>query len=239
MVLERLGVRGASFFDDLVSFTQFDMYRLRESLGVLVAAGLVVSDGFAGLRGLVDAVRGRPITRHRRRDVSGRWAILPKEEEASREVAVERQARVLLARYGIVFRRMLTRETNAAPWRDLARVYRRLEARGEIRGGRFVSGMSGEQFALPDAVTQLRDVRRRPRQGRVCIICTADPLNLSGIVTTGERIRAAGSNRIAYRDGIPVALIERGSLRALVPLDHAEATELSHALNPRRAIRVA
>ena len=109
------------------------------------------------------------------------------------------QAWTLLRRYGVVFRRLLARETNVVTWRELTRVYRRLEARGEIRGGRFVSGLSGEQFALPEAVEQLREVRRRRHDGEPIVISTADPLNLAGIVTAGDRLRAAGRNRVAYR----------------------------------------
>jgi ATP-dependent Lhr-like helicase len=239
IVLARLEVRGASFFDDLAAATQFDAYRLREALGVLVTAGRVASDGFAGLRGLVEASRGRPLGRLHRRDLSGRWAALPGADAGAGAASVELQARILLGRYGIVFRRLLARETGAAPWRDLARVYRRLEARGEVRGGRFVSGMAGEQFALPEAVTQLRELRRTARSGHVCTICTADPLNLSGIVTAGERIRAAGSNQMAYRDGTPIAVMERGSLRALVPLERHEEADLWRALSRRRVRRVA
>src|SRR5437763_13002796 len=102
----------------------------------------------------------------------------------------ETHARALLRRYGVVFRRLLARETIATPWRDLVRVYRRLEARGEIRGGRFVSGMSGEQFALPEAVERMREVRRGAHDGLYVTISAADPLNLTGVVTTGERVRA-------------------------------------------------
>jgi ATP-dependent Lhr-like helicase len=238
-VLAHLDSRGASFFDDLASATQFDIYRLREALGILVAVGRVTSDGFAGLRGLIEAARGRPIRRPHRRDLSGRWATLSGADQAAEVAGIELQARILLSRYGIMFRRLLTRETGAAPWRELVRVYRRLEARGEIRGGRFVSGAAGEQFALPEAVTQLRELRRHPRSGHVCVICTADPLNLSGIVTAGERIRAAGSNQMAYRDGTPIAVMERGSLRALVPLGRDEEADLWRVLSRRRVSRVA
>jgi ATP-dependent Lhr-like helicase len=147
---------------------------------------------------------------------------------------VERQARSLLRRYGLVFRRLLTREPNAAPWRELTRVFRRLEARGEIRGGRFVSGMSGEQYALPDAVPVLREVRRTPATGGFCAISTADPLNLTGIVTAGPRVRAAGRNRMAYRDGVPVAVLENNTLRTLTPLDAAETARAAHALAGKR-----
>src|SRR5205807_4790736 len=113
----------------------------------------------------------------------------------AREAAVEAQARSLLRRYGIVFRRLLAREATAAPWRELTRVYRRLEARGEIRGGRFVSGMSGEQFALGDAVDRLREIRRSAPDGQCLVISAADPLNLAGIVSAGERVRAVAATR--------------------------------------------
>src|SRR5919204_4189489 len=112
-------------------------------------------------------------------------------------------------------RRLLTREPMDVPWRELARVYRRLEARGEIRGGRFVSGMSGEQFALPDAVERLREVRRTAHDGRLLAIGAADPLNLAGIVTTGDRVRAAAASRVVYRDGVPVAALEGDYMRPL------------------------
>ena len=127
--------------------------------------------------------------------------------------AVETQAWTLLRRYGVLFRRLLTREPIAAPWRDLARVCRRLEARGEIRGGRFVSGMSGEQFALPRAVERLREVRRTPTHGRPIAISAADPLNLAGIVTAGERVRATGRIHVVYRDGVPVDVVDRAPAR--------------------------
>ena len=119
---------------------------------------------------------------------------------------------------------MLAREANAAPWRELTRVYRRLEARGEIRGGRFVSGMSGEQFALPEAVERLREVRRSAPDGRLIAISAADPLNLTGIVTAGERVRAVAASRIVYRDGIALAAMEGDYLR---PLTSAVDPDLS------------
>jgi ATP-dependent Lhr-like helicase len=117
-----------------------------------------------------------------------------------------------------VFRRLLTREANAAPWRELTRVYRRLEARGELRGGRFVSGMSGEQFALATAVDRLREIRRTPADGRSTVISGADPLNLAGIVTTGERVRASSATRIVYRDGVPMAAMEGDYVRPLTEI---------------------
>jgi ATP-dependent Lhr-like helicase len=155
-------------------------------------------------------------------------------EDVTRDEAVELQAWSLLRRYGVVFRRMLTRETNAATWRELARVYRRLEARGEIRSGRFVTGMSGEQFALPDAVERLREVRRVPADGGLVTISAADPLNLTGIVTAGERIRTAGRNRIVYRDGAPLAALEGAFVRELAPIEPGIAADVSRALRARR-----
>jgi ATP-dependent Lhr-like helicase len=129
---------------------------------------------------------------------------------------------------------MLTREPNAAPWRELARVYRRLEARGEIRGGRFVNGMSGEQFALPEAIERLREVRRETHDGALIVICAADPLNLTGIITPEERIRAVAGTRIAYRNGIAVSLMEGEYVRPLADLDESAAMHAAAALAGRR-----
>ena len=140
----------------------------------------------------------------------------------------------LLRRYGIVFRRLLARETNLAPWRDLVMVYRRLEARGEIRGGRFVAGMSGEQFALPEAVGQLRRIRRLEASGLLLGISAADPLNLVGIVTPGDRIPAFATNRIVYRDGVPIAAFEAGSLRQLADYETALQRDVERAAVRRR-----
>ncbi|HEV7574189.1 MAG TPA: DEAD/DEAH box helicase [Thermoanaerobaculia bacterium] len=203
-VLDLLRTRGASFARVLGDDT--------EALTELADAGLITSDGFFG----------------RRTERAGRWSILI--ADVDREEAVETQARALLNRYGVIFRRLLTREPNAAPWRELARVYRRLEARGEIRGGRFVTGMSGEQFALPDAVTHLREIRRTPTDGRLTVISACDPLNLVGILTTTDRIRAIAGTRIAYRDGVPVAVMEGDFLR---PFD-APDIEAAAALAGRR-----
>ncbi len=139
-----------------------------------------------------------------------------------------------MARYGVVFRRLLTREANAASWRELTRVYRRLEARGEIRGGRFVAGMSGEQFALPDAVDRLREVRRSHASGRLLVISAADPLNLIGIVTPGDRVRAIPGSRIVFRDGIPLAALEGDYVRPLADIPPAMAGEVASALAGRR-----
>ena len=158
-----------------------------------------------------------------------------KPDHGGSESDVETLAWTLLRRYGVVFRQLLAREPNAIAWRLLTRVYRRLEARGEIRGGRFVTGMSGEQFALPDAVARLREIRRGRPDGHLITISAADPLNLSGILTAGERIRAARRNRIVYRDGIALAVMEGDFVRELAPIEPAIAADVSRALG-RRAL---
>jgi ATP-dependent Lhr-like helicase len=238
-VLDELRTRGASFSNDLRARCRLDADAARSAIGALVASGLAASDGFSGLRALIRSAHGALGPRDRRASFAGRWTALgnPASPE-SRETAVEAQAWAYLRRYGIVFRRVLARETIAAPWRELARVYRRLEARGEIRGGRFVSGMSGEQFALPRAVERLREVRRTQHDGRLLTISTADPLNLVGIVTAGDRVRAATRNRLVYRDGVPLAVLEGDAVRELAPIDPAIAADVSRALSRRRTLSV-
>ena len=234
MVLHTLRTRGASFLQDLAASTGLDADALRSAIGTLVASGLVVSDGFSGLRALIRAARGTLPILDRRANFAGRWtAIAVPAVPENPELAIEAQAWALLRRYGVVFRRILTREAGAAPWRALAMFYRRLEARGEIRGGRFVSGMSGEQFALPEAVQMLREVRRTRPDGHLLAISAADPLNLSGILTAGERIRVAGRNRIVYRDGVPQAVREGEFVRSLAPGEDKVDSELLRALSPR------
>jgi ATP-dependent Lhr-like helicase len=236
-VLATLRTRGASFFNDLMSACRMDADEVRESVGALVLAGLAASDGFSGLRSLVWSSRDVPASRDRRTQFSGRWTAVvstDSDDPKAREAAVELQAWTLLRRYGVVFRRLLVRETNPAPWRELARIYRRLEARGEIRGGRFVSGMSGEQFALPYAIDRLREVRRQRPHGGLIAISTADPLNLVGIITAGDRIRASRRNRLVYRDGVPLAVLEADSVRELSPIDPSIAADVSRALQRPR-----
>jgi ATP-dependent Lhr-like helicase len=205
-----------------------------EAIAELAAAGLAVSDGFAGVRAVVRTMRRQPRARMRRADGAGRWsAVQQTASDAEREAAIETQARVLLARYGVVFRRLLARETHAAPWRSLTAVYRRLEARGEIRGGRFVTGMSGEQFALPGAVERLREIRRNGRDGRLTTISAVDPLNLTGVLTNDDRVRAATSSRMVYRDGVALAVLEGDYMRPLAEIDPAAADGLASALAGR------
>jgi ATP-dependent helicase Lhr and Lhr-like helicase len=137
----------------------------------------------------------------------------------------------LLLRYGVVFWRLIEREAAwLPPWRDLLRVYRRLESRGDIRGGRFVAGFSGEQFALPDAIGMLREVRRQPAAGALLSLSGADPLNLVGILTPGPRLPALTGNRLLYRDGLPIALLAAGDVQFLEALDAASEWEAHKAL---------
>ena len=224
LVLERLETYGASFAHELKSACGLTRDRCRETLAELVASGLVASDGFAGVRTIIGQAASRGGT-----DTSGRWSALRRTSNVAREDAVRALAWTLLARYGVVFRRVLARETAGVPWRDLARVYRTLEARGEIRGGRFVSGMSGEQFALPDAVDRLRELRRSGPDGALTTISAADPLNLTGIITGAERLRAAAGNRIVYRNGVPVAAMEGDMLRTFGEIDPSIAADVAAA----------
>jgi ATP-dependent Lhr-like helicase len=149
-----------------------------------------------------------------------------------RESAVETFARVLLKRYGVVFRRLLERESLNVSWYELGRVYRRLEARGEIRGGYFVGGVGGEQFALPEAIGLLRSIRKLPAAGELVAISGADPLNLAGILTPGRRVAAIASNRLLLRDGVPIAALEAGTVQPLGP----ESTESQDAVD--RALKL-
>jgi len=235
-VLDALRARGASFVRDLAAACRVEIAELESALGELVAAGFVASDGFAGLRAVVrppDARRSRG-----GRSNAGRWSLVVA-ATASRDAALDAQALSLLQRYGVVFRRLLTREANAAPWRELVRVYRRMEARGDIRGGRFVAGMSGEQFALPDAVERLREVRRTPTKATLVTISAVDPLNLAGIVTAGDRIRAVSGARVLYRDGIPLAALEGDSVRPLTseePITAELTAVLTHGIRRWRPV---
>ena len=226
---------GASFFDELVEGTGLLRPQVEEALGELVALGIVTSDSFAGLRALLrkPAAGGRRRTTMFGMESAGRWALArrPRPQMQARPEAVEHLARTLLLRYGVVFWRLIEREAPwLPPWRDLLRVYRRLEARGEIRGGRFVAGFSGEQFALAEAVGMLREVRRNPPSGSWVSLSGADPLNLVGILTPGAKLAALTGNRLLYRDGLPVALFAGGETQFLETFEPATQWEARKAL---------
>ena len=219
-IFECLQQRGACFMQDLVQATRQLPSDVEKGLGELAARGLITCDGFDGLRALISPARNRSLHRRRaqrqhgvallsrQRSAAGRWSPLQRLPDAAIDKAdhVETLARQLLRRYGVVFHRLLLREGTTPPWRDLVRVYRRLEARGEVRGGRFVAGFSGEQYALPEAVQQLRSIRRKKPEGTLVTVNGADPLNLVGILTPGQRVTSLPSNRITYRDGVPIEL---------------------------------
>jgi ATP-dependent Lhr-like helicase len=227
--------RGASFFADLVRMTNHLPTEVEEGLWELVAAGLVTADGFDNLRALMDPRRRRAEGRERSRRPrysAGRWSLLRQvststgnrhssidihspftiEHSALRPTphasrSIEPVARQLLRRYGVVFRDLLARESLVQSWRDLLVQYRRMELQGEIRGGRFVNGFTGEQFALPEAVESLRAMRKQNESSAASHdikLSASDPLNLAGIILPGPRIPAVSTNFLVFRDGLVV-----------------------------------
>ena len=231
-ILERLRSNGALFAHDLAAACGMTYDAIHSALAELVAAGYVSSDGPAGLRRIIGT---RPwMAGARRAGSDGRWfALREPGQDVLRAAAVETLGWTLLRRYGVVFRRVLTREAPGVPWRELVTCYRRLEARGEIRGGRFVSGTSGEQYALPDAVERLRDIRRTGDDDRLITISGADPLNLTGIVTAGDRVRFVSGTRIVYRNGVPIIAMEGEVLKPLCDLDPRTAADAAAAAGRR------
>ena len=207
-VLDFLRMRGASFFADIVRGTEKLKAEIETALWELVAAGLVTADGFDNLRSLIDPKRraGQGSGRTTRpRHNAGRWALLHADEVVERPRAIEAACWMLLRRYGIVIRDVLVREANLPPWRELLMAFRRLEDRGEIRGGRFVDGFLGEQFALPVAVESLRAMRKLEPAQETITLSAADPLNLVGILVPGDRVPAISGNSVTYREGAAIA----------------------------------
>jgi ATP-dependent Lhr-like helicase len=238
---------GASFFDDIVAGSGQLRSHCESALSELVTHGLVTCDAVSGLRVLLTpSAKRRPLGGGRRRGVAavgiedtGRWSLLAAaargpESRAYGSEELEPVARALLRRYGVVFRRLLERENCAGLWRELLQCWRRLEARGEIRGGRFVVGFSGEQFALPEAVAALRRVRASPPSGQTLVIGAADPLNLVGILTPGVRIPSHSQAAVAWIDGEPVATRVEGRIHLLKTLEPAMEMRVRTALIARR-----
>ncbi len=225
-VLEMLREHGALFFDDIVAATRMLPAHVEEGLWDLVGRGIVTADGFAALRQIMTPKRASRERRHARYGSArfvrgggpqGRWSVvrpLVTEPLAADELA-EAAVTQFLRRYGVVFRDLLAREEIGVAWRDALRALRRLEARGLVRGGRFVSGFVGEQYALPEAVDALRRTRRQDRTGEVVRVSAADPLNLAGIITPGPRVPALHTNAVVYRDGAPSAAEEGRAHRVL------------------------
>jgi ATP-dependent Lhr-like helicase len=259
-VLEALERGGASFLPELVSKSGLLTTQVEQGLAELAGLGLVTSDSFAGLRALVTpSDKRKPLGGARRRhrvaafgiEAAGRWAMLADRRPGGQAVsdsltaqppnrltAVESFGRTLLRRYGVVFRRLLERESLAPPWRELLRVYWRLEAQGEIRGGRFVAAMQGEQFALPEAVGLLRAARKRERTAQLVALSAVDPANLAGVVTPGPRVPAIRGNRVLYQDGVPVAALEAREFRPLAALDGAREVAARQAIVRKRVAPV-
>ena len=258
LVADYIRVHGASFFDEIADGTSLLPTQAEEALAELVALGVVNSDSFGGLRALLipaDRRRAAHGGRRRRRislfgmDAAGRWALVRRQPQPLTETnepdpqatsanahrqdeeTIEHVARTLLRRWGVVFWRLLAREADwLPPWRDLLMCYRRLEARGEIRGGRFVAGFTGEQFAAPEAIGLLRDTRRKPYTQKHVSLSGADPLNLAGILTPGQRLPSLSGNRVLYRDGIPIAVFAGGEVRFLEELEAKEQWEAQNLL---------
>ena len=228
-VLELLSRRGASFTTDIIAATRRLPSDVEDILWQLAAAGRATSDGMEALRrrvrGSDSAAPSRRSTRSkrpspRRRGGYSRWSAL--EPLRPPDDPTEKRARQLLTRYGVLFPELLARESLAPPWREMVRLLRRMEARGEIRGGRFVSGFVGEQFALPEAVALLRSLRHAEAEGEMVTLSAVDPLNLVGILSPGERVAAVMGNRVTYRDGVPVGSADGGGLTVAPHIDSSQ-----------------
>ena len=235
-VLDFLSARGASFLSDIVASTHRLPSDVEEALWQLAAIGRVTADSLESLRLRIrgNSARGRRGSRTRRaragrRQGYSRWSLLPTSDHPD---TAEPRARQLLLRYGVLCQELLAREPMAPRWRDLVRVLRRLEAWGEIRGGRFVAGLVGEQFALPEAVEMLRRVRNGEPNGEMTVVSACDPLNLVGIVTPGERVPAMVGNKVVFKDGAPLCSLENGSLTQRVSIDGATLAQARSLLLP-------
>ena len=213
-VVEALGRRGAQFLGELAAVTRRLPADIEEALWDGVSRGLLTADGFAAIRSLVETGRPRPKSAHsvsrlrrgapRPSRAAGRWSLIPPAEPVEdREALAEAVADQLLQRWGVVFRDLAVHEGMPLPWRDLQRALRRFEDRGLVRGGRFVAGFSGEQYALPAAVEGLAEVRRRDRSGERVTVNACDPLNLTGVIIRGPRTPAVRTNTVTYVDGLP------------------------------------
>jgi ATP-dependent Lhr-like helicase len=246
-VAEFIREHGASFFEEIAEQAKLLPTEAEEALAELVAQGLVNSDSFAGMRVLLmpSGRRGRPNSfagRQRRRTAlfgmadAGRWALVRRQTVGKlSDETVEQVVRTLLKRWGVIFWKLLAREAEwLPPWREILMCCRRLEARGEIRGGRFVAGFSGEQFATPEAVGALREVRRKAGNQQWLSVSAADPLNLLGILTPGARLSSIAGNRLLYRDGLPMAVYVAGEVEYLEKLEAKEQWEAKNALLRRQ-----
>ncbi|MFZ5862896.1 MAG: DEAD/DEAH box helicase [Nitrospirota bacterium] len=235
-VWDALSRQGASFVSDLASSTRLLPAEVTVALWELAAVGVATQDGFAGVRALVDAKRQHRGRHRQARTPSrgvGRWTLLsrpaPSDDYLTDEI-LEPWARQLLRRYGVVFRELLTREDAAPPWSRLLSVFRRLESRGEIRGGRFVAGVGGEQYALPETIEPLRRLRDAAADSTPVIVSATDPANLVGIITSGDRVPAQASSCVAFIAGRPVGSRQGAAFEIATTLDPDIAQQVHHAL---------
>ena len=231
-VLEFFKTEGALFYQDILTKSQMLKSEVEGAIAELVAAGVLTCDSFAGLRALLIPENHKVRSRRSRKPVfrmelAGRWSIIKASFEE--EVDIEQCVKILLKRYGVVFKRVLMRENGIPPWRDLVRVMRRMEDRGEVRGGRFVDGW-GEQYALPEAVTVIRSLKRKHPQDELVSVSACDPVNLVGIITPGKRIPAVPGNRILFRDGEPIARYEGKIVHFEKKLDNENAWQMQKIL---------
>jgi ATP-dependent Lhr-like helicase len=258
-VLSALRERGALFHTDLLKQCNLMPIQVEQGLSELVAKGRISADGFTGLRALLVPAGKRSALKERRArrsstmpftlEQAGRWWLFDAPPEANKEAErerIEELTRTLLLRYGVIFRKLVQRERTAPPWREMLRVLRRMEDRGELRGGRFVSGVWGEQFALPNAIPLLRAQQKQAQtpdtmpdgDAGLVTISAADPLNLTGVITPGERIASRNSERILYRNGAPVAVYDGDELRWLKNAAEAGAAPAESARMIERMRRV-
>jgi ATP-dependent Lhr-like helicase len=247
-VLTALQGRGALFFQDLKAITGLLPSQLEEGLRELAALGLVSSDTFAAVRaidarGTKTQARLRRFAKmkvHRPASPIGRWSLFPGAiDSVDRQMQLEQWCKLLLARYGVLFRDLLSREPAAPPWWELARVLRRMELRGEVRGGRFIARVGGEQFAVETAVGRLRDLRDSDADKEWTLISAADPLNLSGLIGEGPRIPAMHKNSLVLQDGRCIAAKVAGRIEFLVEIDPAEQMLIRKSLQVGRKVRPA
>ncbi|MDM0020010.1 DEAD/DEAH box helicase [Variovorax saccharolyticus] len=254
-VADFLSGHGASFFDEIVQGTRLLGAEVEDALSELVMRGRAHCDSYAGLRALLVPPSKRTSAHGRRQrrtalfgiEDAGRWSMVRARAPAPSEPpartapeAIEQVARILLRRYGVVCWRLLEREAAwLPPWRDLVRAWRRLEARGDIRGGRFIAAVAGEQFALPEAIGLMREVRRRPLDGALVCLAAADPANLLGTVMPGPKAARVAGSRVLYRDGVPIASQVAGQVELLEDLTPAQAQAARQALSSEPWSRLA
>jgi ATP-dependent Lhr-like helicase len=241
---DHLAAHGASFYDEMQQGTRLLQSELEDALCELVVRGRASCDSFAGLRALMVPASKRPSGasgRQRQRtrrplfgiEDAGRWSLLrtPAAPEVPTADDLEHVVKVLLRRYGVIAWRLLEREAAWLPrWRDLVRVCRRLEARGELRGGRFIAGVSGEQFALPEAVARMRELRRQPPDPSWLCLSAADPANLLGTVLPGPKLPRTAGARVLFSDGLPLAALVAGEVTWLAALDPVQRQAAARAL---------